>query len=163
MFKSVGCLIYYPQCKLCMRSLGGQLTHFFVDLQLFWITFWARKVSFSAGESKEKIPCIAVRWICIVMTFDFLFTNISCAQTGSTYLVSTHVVCEILSAMHYHIAVTRIFGSKFLECPHSSISGMWVWSTPGPHPDENENLAKRTYVGAGVWRQIAKDTVFFIM
>ena len=79
-----------------MRSLGGQLTHFFVDLQLFWIAFWARKVSFSAGESKEKIPCIAVRWICIVMPFDYLFTNISCAQTGSTYLVSTHVVWDII-------------------------------------------------------------------
>ena len=34
-------------------------------------------------------------------------------------LVSTHVVCERLSAMHYLIPVTRIFGSKFLDCPHS--------------------------------------------
>ena len=45
-------------------------------------------------------------------------------------LVSTHLVCERLSAIHYHIPVTRIFGSKFLECPHSSILGMLVWSTP---------------------------------
>ena len=53
------------------------------------------------------------------------------------FWVSTHVVCERLSAMHYHIPVTRIFGWEFLEFPHSSISGMLVWSTPTP----NENLA----------------------
>ena len=34
-------------------------------------------------------------------------------------LVSAYVVCERLSAMHYHIPVTRI------ECPHSSIWRMW--------------------------------------
>ena len=50
-------------------------------------------------------------------------------------LVSTHVVCERLSAMHYHIPVNRIFGSKFLECPHSSISEMWSGvNLPPPSP-----------------------------
>ena len=34
----------------------------------------------------------------------------------------------------------QIFSAKFLECPHSSISGRLVW--PTPLPSENENLAR---------------------
>ena len=49
------------------------------------------------------------------------------------WLDSTHIVWERLSAMHYHIPVTRIFGSKVLECPHSSIWGMWCLEYPPPH------------------------------
>ena len=75
---------------------------------------------------------------------------------------------ERLSVMHYHIPVTRIFGLKVLECPHSSISGVLVWSTAPSPPNENldrtchfgfgfglEFPPPGTYVGAGVWRLIA--------
>ena len=40
-------------------------------------------------------------------------------------------ICDAL-----HIPVARNFGSKFLECPYSSISGMLVWIIPPP-PHEN--------------------------
>ena len=36
-------------------------------------------------------------------------------------------ICDVL-----HIPVARKFGSKFLQCPHSSISGTLVWSTSPP-------------------------------
>ena len=36
-------------------------------------------------------------------------------------------ICDAL-----HIPLARNVGSKFLECPHSSISGMLVWSPPTP-------------------------------
>ena len=38
-------------------------------------------------------------------------------------------ICDAL-----HIPVARIFGSKFLECLHSSIAGMLVWTPPSPPP-----------------------------
>ena len=63
--------------------------------------------------------------------------------------------------MHYHIPVTRILGSKFLECVHPfeqcgleyppprnkiwSGLGTWIWSwsgVPPTPPPENENLVR---------------------
>ena len=43
-----------------------------------------------------------------------------------------HLSCSLTICDALHIPVARIFGSKFLECPHSSFSGMLVWSTPPP-------------------------------
>ena len=76
-------------------------------------------------------------------------------------LMGLFLVYKRLSAMHYHIPVTRIFSSKFLACPHSSISGMWsgvrppikIWSAlstldlslsgvPPPPTYQNENLVR---------------------
>ena len=69
------------------------------------------------------------------MAYSLIYSGRPSARGPSALLISNHwpfVVthCERLSAMHYHIPVTRIFGLKFLECPHSSISGVLVWSTP---------------------------------
>ena len=62
----------------------------------------------------------------------------------SSSLVATPVACGRLSTIHYRIQVTKIFGSKILECPHSSISGMLVWSTPPPPP-------MKIWSGLGTW------------
>ena len=66
--------------------------------------------------------------------------------TKSLLLFSKHVVCERLSAMHYHIPATRMFGSKFLECPHSSIWEMWSGVPPTLQP-----LKMKIWSGAGTW------------
>ena len=50
-------------------------------------------------------------------------------------------ICDALN-----IPVTRIFGSKFLECPHFSISGILVWSTPFPPPPFPVELTGRRLV-----------------
>ena len=56
--------------------------------------------------------------------------NIFVFSTVLKKLFSLHIrsmwetICDAL-----HIPVARILGSKFLECPHSSISGMLVWNT----------------------------------
>ena len=63
------------------------------------------------------------------------------------WLDSTHIVWERLSAMHYHIPVTRIFGSKVLECPHSSIWGMWCLEYPPPHWKLSEILGLWVWLG----------------
>ena len=64
--------------------------------------------------------------------------NIFVFSTVLKKLFSLHIrsmwetICDAL-----HIPVARILGSKFLECPHSSISGMLVWNTTTlspPHP-----------------------------
>ena len=54
------------------------------------------------------------------------------------------VVCERLSAMHYHIPVSRIFGPKFLECPSSSISGILSGVPPSPPK-------MKIWSGLGTW------------
>ena len=66
------------------------------------------------------------------------------------HLISLHIrsmwetICDAL-----HIPVARNFGSKFLECPHSSISGMLVWGThllDHQHPPPLELVSGSSYV-----------------
>ena len=103
-------------------------------------------------------------------------------------------MCERLSVTicALHIPVARIFGSKFLECPHSSISGMLVWTITTPPPRKcrfgqilalrfelvwtttpppqtcrfGQIMALWDYARTGVWRLIAvspKDTVLLLI
>ena len=53
-------------------------------------------------------------------------------------------ICDAL-----HIPVARNFGSKFLECPHSSISGMLVWSTTHSPPPPLTPTKKNIWADLG--------------
>ena len=72
----------------------------------------------------------------IVLGSNFALLVKSPGDDGQQLLTTgSRLVCISLDALH--IPVGRIFGSKFLECPHSSISGMLVWSTTPSPPKEN--------------------------
>ena len=85
--------------------------------------------------------CYLWNWT-LVPAYNAIFS-----ETDDSSLGSTQVVCERLSTMHYHIPVTRIFGAKFLECPHSSICGMLAWSTSLSKWKFGQDLALWIWVG----------------
>ena len=112
------------------------------------------------NSDPSPIFCLRFLWLAgksctIDFVFQFIF-YLTFPQSVSTPLLSIQIICENLWCTGWQSMAWQNLCSKFLDCLHSSISGMLVWASPLPPPPRKYRFGQiMDYVGTGVWRLIA--------
>ena len=139
-------LIYLKGCNIILVHLSS-LQQLEIISHRLHMNIMAKIINYYFDyylEYKKPIQ----RWLLQMEDVLKLVVRPDCQLDNSVPTFSLHT----RTAMHYHIPVTRTFGSKFLACPHSSIWRV-AWSTP-----ENENLVRTWHLGFElVWSTLSLE------